>query len=163
MWKIILEAFSVYISSAFKFIFGPLLGMKEDLHIAVTIIATSCGMMTAVIIFAFFGDFLRRRVFPIFRRKTYNQTEELKNFEKKAKWKTFYSRYGLGGIAFLTPILLTPIGGTLLAVAFGSPRPKILIYMLISASIWSVILTFSVYLGHDWLVDHVKWFSNVPD
>jgi hypothetical protein len=61
----------------------------------------------------------------------------------------------------LTPVILTPIGGTLLAVGFGSPRPKILLYMLISAGFWSVVLTFSIYLGHEWLVDYVKRFSNV--
>jgi hypothetical protein len=45
----------------------------------------------------------------------------------------------------LTPIILTPIGGTLLAVSSGSPREKIVFYMFISASFWSVVISSAVY------------------
>jgi len=161
MWEIILKAFSVYLSATLKFIFGPLGGMAAGLNVFITIGATVAGMMTSVGLITFFGDFLRKRVFPLFRKRKNHNQEDLKDQQKKLKWKKVYDRYGLGGIAFLTPVILTPIGGTLLAVGFGSPRPKILLYMLISAGFWSVVLTFSIYLGHDWIVDYVKRVSNV--
>lgn len=161
MWEIILKAFSVYLSATLKFIFGPLGGMAAGLNLFITIAVTIAGMMTSVSVIAFFGDFLRKRVFPLFKRKKAEDQSDLNNHRKKLKWKKIYDRYGLGGIAFLTPVILTPIGGTLLAVGFGSPRPKILFYMLISACFWAVVLTFSIYLGHDWIIDHVKKFSNI--
>lgn len=161
MWEIILKAFSVYLSSTLKFIFGPLGGMAAGLNVFITIAVTIAGMMTSVSVIAFFGDFLRKRVFPLFKRKRDDNHEDPGNHQKSLKWKKIYDKYGLGGIAFLTPVILTPIGGTLLAIGFGSPRPKILLYMLISAGFWAVVLSFSIYLGHDWIVVQVKKFSNV--
>ena len=49
------------------------------------------------------------------------------------------------GVALLTPIILTPIGGTLLAVSSGSPRRKIIVYMFISSSFWSVVISSAIY------------------
>lgn len=161
MWEIILKTFSVYVSASLKFIFGPLGGMAAGLNVFITIGATIAGMMTSVAVISFFGDFLQKRVFPLFRKRSTNEQDALAQHQKRLRWKIFYRRYGLGGIAFLTPVILTPIGGTLLAIGFGSPRPKILMYMLFSAAFWAVILTISVYLGHDWIVDYVKRFSNV--
>lgn len=161
MWEVILKAFSVYLSSTLKFIFGPLGGKASDLNIFLTILVTIGGMMTSVTAIAYFGDFIRNRIFPIFRRKSTDAKLQEAEMQKRIKWKAFYRKYGLGGIAFLTPVILTPIGGTLLAVGFGSPRHKILVYMLISAACWAVILTFSVYLGYDWIVDQARRFSNV--
>lgn len=159
MWELIVKILSVYLSSTLKFIFGPLGGKAAGLHMVITMLTTIAGMMTSVSAIAFFGDFLRKRIFPIFRRKNSenNSDKDLKNL----KWKIFYRKYGLGGISFLTPVILTPIGGTLLAVGFGSPRPKILAYMLISAAFWAVVLTCSVYFGYDWIVEQVRKFSNV--
>ncbi|MDH5398541.1 MAG: hypothetical protein OEX02_10360, partial [Cyclobacteriaceae bacterium] len=56
-----------------------------------------------------------------------------------------WKRFGALGIAFLTPILLMPIGGTLILTSFGSPRKKIFTYMLMSATFWSVLICLVVY------------------
>jgi hypothetical protein len=66
-------------------------------------------------------------------------------------------KYGLGGIAFFTPLILTPIGGTLLALSTNKPRENILVYMLISAIFWSTLFTFAVYsFGHAVLPNFIK-------
>jgi hypothetical protein len=66
-------------------------------------------------------------------------------------------KYGLGGIAFFTPLIFTPIGGTLLALSTNKPREKILVYMLISAIFWSALFTFAVYaFGNAVLPDFIK-------
>ncbi|MDL5045999.1 hypothetical protein QQ054_08125 [Oscillatoria amoena NRMC-F 0135] len=57
-----------------------------------------------------------------------------------------WRKYGLAGVALLTPLIFTPIGGTILAVAFGSPKDKILIYMFISAVFWAVMFSTLIYL-----------------
>jgi hypothetical protein len=57
----------------------------------------------------------------------------------------------------LTPVLLTPIGGTLLAVSSGSPKEKIILFMFVSASVWSVIFSVAVYLlGNEFLPEFMK-------
>lgn len=143
MWAEILKALSVYVSSMIKFIFGPIGGKAAGLHLITTMVVTAAGMMTVVIAFTYFGEYIRK----IISRWT-SKKKELKDATPK-KSSEFFRKYGLAGVAFFTPIILTPIGGTLLAVGISPNREKIIFYMLISASVWSVILTFAVYFGYD--------------
>lgn len=136
----ILRAIPIYFSCMFKFILGPVGGYAIKLNILTTIITTVAGMMTVVLAFAFFGDWLRMRFLNrIFRKRK-------KFSERNRRFVLFWRKYGLAGVAALTPIVFTPIVGALLAVSFGSPRDKLIIYMFISASFWSVALTLVIYL-----------------
>jgi membrane protein DedA with SNARE-associated domain len=143
MWEEILKALSIYVSSMIKFIFGPIGGKAAGLHLITTMVVTAAGMMTMVVAFTYFGEFLRAKILHRFFPK--------KELEEKApkKRSAFFTKYGLAGIALLTPVILTPIGGTLLAVGVSSNREKIIFYMLISACVWSVILTLAVYFGYE--------------
>ncbi|GIL22441.1 MAG: hypothetical protein BroJett042_09540 [Bacteroidota bacterium] len=148
MWDEILKATSVYFSSMIKFIFGPIGGKAAGLHLITTMVVTTAGMMTMVTAFTYFGDFIRKRIIERFRKpKPADETVASK--------RNFFKRYGLAGVAFLTPVILTPIGGTILAVSISPKREKILLYMLISAGVWSVILTCAVYFGYDAVMEWV--------
>src|SRR5688500_1765593 len=117
MWEEILKAFTlVYLPSMLKFIFGPLAGYASGLNLLSTIIGTTAGIMAVVFAVTNSGDWLRKHVFSRFFRSKKKTEAQEKKFA--ALWK----RYGLHGIALLTPIILTPIGGTLLAVSSGSPK-----------------------------------------
>jgi hypothetical protein len=96
-------------------------------------------MMTVVILFAFFGDFMRTKVLDRFfpKRKRFS----VRNRKIVGIWK----KYGLLGVAALTPVLLTPIGGALLAVSVGTPRNKLILFMFVSAAIWSTVFSVSIY------------------
>lgn len=143
-----MKAASVYLSSMIKFIFGPIGGKAAGLHLITTMIVTTAGMMTVVVAFTYFGEFIRKKIMDrIFKKK------ESKSDPNK---RTVMTKYGLAGIAFLTPIILTPIGGTLLAVGVSPNREKIIFYMLISACAWSVILTFAVYFGYDAVMNFIR-------
>jgi len=73
------------------------------------------------------------------------------------KFVTVWKKYGIVGVAALMPLLLTPIGGTILAVGFGAPKNKIIFYMFISASVWAIIFTFAIYeFGKAVLPDFIK-------
>lgn len=134
----ILRALPVYFSCMLKFIFGPAGGYAVGLHPVTTIVTTVAGMMTVVFLLTFFGNWIRTKVFGRFKRRKVN----LKRAERFAKiWK----RYGLVGVAVLTPIILTPIGGTLLALSSGSSKQKIILYMFLSSSFWSVVISLAIY------------------
>ncbi len=150
MWAEILKALSVYVSSMIKFIFGPIGGKAAGLHLITTMVVTAAGMMTVVIAFTYFGEYIRK----IISRWTSKKKEP--NDATPKKRSEFFRKYGLAGVAFFTPIILTPIGGTLLAVGISPNREKIIFYMLISACVWSVILTFAVYFGYDAVMNFVN-------
>jgi len=107
-------------------------------------------MMTVVLAFAFFGDLIKKYVVNrYFQRKT-------RFSEKNKKFVRIWRKYGLAGVAALTPLLFTPIGGALLAVGFGSPRDKLIIYMFVSASFWSVALTVLIYFLGDTAINYLR-------
>jgi membrane protein DedA with SNARE-associated domain len=139
MTEEILKAIPVFLSSALKFIFGPIEGYGLKLHFITTFISTVGGMMLSVVAFTYFGDWLRKGLLKRFFLDK-NQPEK-----PHTKFGDFIKKYGLGGVAFLTPLFLTPIGGTILAVSMGKPKNKILVFMLISAIGWALVFTFLSY------------------
>ena len=152
MWEEILKAFSlVYLPSMLKFIFGPLGGYAAKLNMATTIIGTVAGTMTIVLLFSFAGDWLREHVINRFfpKRKRFS--------ERNRRFVIIWKKYGVAGVAFLTPLILTPIGGTLVAISFGSPRDKLILYMFISASAWASIFSLAIYLfGNNVFPEYMK-------
>lgn len=139
MWEEILKAIPVYFSSMIKFILGPAGGYAAGLKLITTVLTTVLGMMTVVLGFTYFGNWLKRTLFDRFFKNRKRFTVGNRRFVNI--WK----KYGLAGVAALTPIILTPIGGTLLALSSGSPKEKIILYMFISAVVWSVFFTAIIY------------------
>jgi membrane protein DedA with SNARE-associated domain len=151
MLEEIAKAIPIYFFSMVKFISGPLGGYWANLNIFTTILVTVAGMMTVVLAFSFFGDFLRNKLLRSFflNRKKFTV--------RNRKLVTLWKKYGLVGVAALTPILLTPIGGTLLAISFGTPKNKLIFAMFVSASAWSVLLTAIIYFfGNNVLPDFIQ-------
>ncbi|RAU81580.1 hypothetical protein DP923_15205 [Pontibacter arcticus] len=123
-----------------KFFAGPVTGISLGLSYFETVLLTAAGMMTSVVVFSFIGRaasrwLSKRRVAkrqPMFSKKNRNIVKV---------WK----RFGVSGIAFLTPLLLTPIFGTIVAALFGASRKRIILHMLWSAVMWSFAMTFLVF------------------
>lgn len=131
--------FLVYISSTLKFIFGPTLGVVYGFSVFVTGTLTMLGMMTSVYAFTYFGTWIRHKA------QNFWQKENKKVFSKKSRrYVKIWKNYGIPGIAMLTPVLLMPIGGTIIANAFGGKRKDIIKWMWISCLFWSYLITWLV-------------------
>ncbi len=129
--------FSIYILSTVKFIAGPLTGLATGTGFIETCVLTVLGMMTSVVIFSYFGKFLRER----FLKKWF--AKKKKFTKKNRQFITIWKKYGLFGISFLTPLLFSPIGGAVLASALGgmTHKGKLFVYMFFSACFWSLVYT----------------------
>lgn len=130
---------SVMLASMLKFIGGPLAGAALNLPWYITALCTAVGMMLSVVAVVYAGAVLQTLI-SRFRKKPPRRFTRRTRLAVRV-WK----RFGLAGIAFLTPLILTPIGGTTLAMSFRVARTKIIIYMLISALAWGVIQSFALY------------------
>ena len=132
MFSEIFKYLSVFLASSIKFIAGPTMGTIAGFSLFETILITILGMMTSVLIFSFFGEQIKQRFLP----KWFKNKKLFSNNNRR--FKVLWKRYGLFGVTFLTPILFSPIGGTLLVTATGASRKKVLTYMLFSAVFWSI-------------------------
>jgi len=153
----LLKAIPAFLFSMLKFILGPTLGYAAGLHIVTTTLVTIAGMMTSVTLFTYFGEWIRTMILNRFYK---NQPKFTPRSRKIAGWR----KYGLTGIAILTPLILSPVLGTLLAVGATRSKTRIWITMLVSASVWSVVLSAVIYfLGRDYIPDFMRWiFRNAP-
>lgn len=123
----------VYLISMFKFLGGPAFGSAYDLNIIGTAAMTILGMMTSVTIISFYGRKFRMWIQSKYKFKRKIFTKRNRRIIK------IWRGYGEFGVAFFTPILFSPVIGTLLITTLGGKRKRVLIYMLISAIFWAFI------------------------
>lgn len=153
MWEEILKAIPVYFASMLKFILGPVGGYTAGLNLLTTILSTVFGMMTIVFVFTYSGNWFREKVLSRFVKKK----TKGKFSSSSKRFVTIWKKYGLPGVALLTPLFLTPIGGTLLAISSGSPKDKIIFYMFLSAAFWAVIFSMAIYFfGNEVLPEFIR-------
>jgi hypothetical protein len=133
---------TVFLVSMFKFVIGPTTGIFSGLTIVESALLTTLGMMTSVFLFSFGGTAVRDWWFTTFRhdRKLFSP--------RNRKVVKFWIRYGIKGLALLTPIVFSPIVGTLLAISFGEEKSRIFRFMLISSLFWGFVLSGSIWLIH---------------
>ncbi|PZV82960.1 hypothetical protein CLV31_108160 [Algoriphagus aquaeductus] len=134
--------FGIYFLSLFKFIAGPVLGSAAGYQPWQMMGVTILSMMSSVTIFTFLGDRLKK----IYQSKIGSKKKLFTRRNRNIV--SVWSKYGELGIAFLTPILLTPIGGTLILVSFGTQKRRIFTYMFLSAVIWAAFFSYSI----DWIL-----------
>jgi uncharacterized membrane protein len=139
MMENILTLLGIYFVSWFKFIAGPVLGSAAGYSVWENVLVTVAGMMTSVIIFTLIGSKIRKLIEVKFKR-----TPKLIFSKKNRRIVQLWRKYGEIGIAFFTPIILSPIGGTLIMVSFGVKKRHIYLHMLWSASLWAVIISLSI-------------------
>jgi hypothetical protein len=131
--------FAVMAASSIKFVAGPLTGFGLGLSMLETIVCTWIGMMFTVTVMLTIGRFLVQQIARI-------RVQKPKLFSGRVRYAvSIWQRFGIKGIAVMTPLLFTPIGGSLLALSFKVPTPRVLFFMAISGIFWSVIFTVMFY------------------
>ncbi|EPR68957.1 hypothetical protein [Cyclobacterium qasimii] len=128
----------IYFLCLFKFVAGPLLGAAAGYSLLEIVVVTVSGMMTSVVLFTYLGDWFMRNWNVLISKKPKRFTKRTRNVIKV--WKKF----GIWGIALLTPLILTPIGGTVVLTSFGIAKKKILLTMFVSALVWAFAFGLSI-------------------
>ncbi len=129
----------VMIATGLKFIAGPITGFGLGLTWYETVIFTWLGAMLTIsltlsmgkLLIEFIGRFRKQK--PII-------------FSKRVRYAVqIWQKFGIKGIAALTPLIFTPIGGSLLALSFKVPLPRVLFFMAISSFLWALFYTGAIY------------------
>lgn len=121
-----------------KFAFAPVVAVGLGLSFWDTFIFTVAGMMTTVIVLAFIGERLRPWLLRVFFPNRRIFTSRNRRIVK------IWRKYGVVGVAFLTPILFSPVVGMMIALAFGEKRLRIIVTMGVSALFWGVVLSLMI-------------------
>lgn len=138
----------------------PALGLAiaHDMKPWQIFVTLSSGSMIGVTFFTLFG--LRFRKWRKVRRMRKGIYKPLK-YRKARKWKRMWMRFGLPGIALITPPMISPPVGALIAVIFERSKTRILIYMAVSVLLWSALFAVVGDQFLDWVHGPVE--TVVPD
>lgn len=143
MLEEVLSYLGIFLLACLKSIFPPVLGPAAGMSKLEIIIVTVAGLMTSVTLFTFVGEKIKTNIIPIFIKKP-------KKFSKQSRRMVrIWKKYGIIGTCFLTPLILSPVGGSLLVSSVGAPRRQVFLYMLAFGIFWAVIWTYSV----DYLIE----------
>lgn len=133
MVEYILTFSGIYFLCLFKFIAGPVLGNAAGYSLLETVLVTVSGMMTSVFFFTYLGEWIKRNW-------TIKVRTNPRRFSKRTRnIVNIWQKFGVWGIAALTPLLLTPIGGTIILTSFGISKRRIIFSMLVSGIFWALI------------------------
>jgi len=146
----VLTILTIYILCMFKIIFGPTMGYAAGFSPLLTVIITVAGMMTTILLFTFLGERIRENILRKYFKPKKVFTRRNRQFVK------IWRRYGELGVSFLTPILLSPPGGAIIAMALGGSRKKTIGYMLLWSIVWTTIITYTFYYSGDALRDFLR-------
>ena len=166
-WKII----QVILVSSVKFVAGPFFAYYDnryDFTFFETVLYCVIGGMLGVIVFTYFSKPIFHFWYSIKRLvKSFFSKEEMfskpvadidvpievhyEYLDRSAKGRLFtrrnrhivrvWRKYGLFGVALLTPIILSIPIGTLVANSLVQNRKKIMLYMFVSILFWSLFMT----------------------
>jgi hypothetical protein len=166
----IIKIIQVILLSSVKFLTGPTFAYYNksyEFTFFEVILYSVIGGMLGVFVFTFFSDKIQLawQLFKSKFKKTFsnnNYSEPVADVDKPIKIKytyindkqepkkvftkrnrrlvTIFRKYGLFGIALLTPVLLSIPIGTIVANSFEPKKRKIFLFMFISILFWSTLM-----------------------
>lgn len=151
-WKYLAELLSVFLTACTKFLFSPSVGYYFGFSAWETFFVTTAGGLTGIFAFAFLGELLRRYwryficLFMVpFSRHSYTElvNKPSKRFSKmKRLIVQVKRRFGLAGLAFITPAIISIPVGTVIGMNLYSKKGKVLFALCVSLLLWSAALNF---------------------
>ena len=138
-----LEALSIFLLSAVKFMWAPGTSIAAGFTFWQTIIITSLGGMVGILFFYYFGHL----IFMSFDKWRYRNKPKKLFTKRSRRIITVKERFGLIGFTFLTPAIISIPIGCVIAAKFFYQNKQTLPLLLGFTIVWSFILTiFSVYI-----------------
>ncbi len=134
-----LKYLSVVVAAIFKFLAGPLAGLALGLEWYETALCSALGMMIGVVMTTYIGKGIQLLLAK-------RQKKPPRRFTRASRMTVqVWKRFGIIGIAALTPLLLSPMGGAAISVAFRVHRYRIFLWMLISSLTVGALICYLVF------------------
>ena len=130
------EYLAVFLWSGFKFMVGVGLSLALGLGLWPRLLLTLAGGVAGVWVFNYFGAALRRQ---IRRWRGLPEAPPAPSAFQQRIWQ----RYGLWGVALLTPPLFSPPIGAAIVLAFGTPPGRAARAMTLAMLLWALVFAFA--------------------
>jgi len=150
----LISSFFIFLGSIVKFSMGSLAAIAANLGLGGSL-ANIIGGIIGIVLFTYLGGYMQDYLVKKFPKRFGRRFTSSNRFLVRIKQK-----FGLGGIAALTPIVLSIPVGVLFALALTHDKKKILVSMLASMFFWATILFLPYFLFDINVVDIItRWFE----
>lgn len=129
-WAQLAFYLSVFLVSGVKFMVGVAMSLAKGLSFWEQFVCTTGGGIAGSVFFTYLGDAIRRGISRLRGRPPKPLAP---------RWVRLWERYGLWGVALLTPPILSPPIGTAIALAFRTPRGLLVRRLTIAMLIWGFL------------------------
>ncbi len=146
----IISSLIVFLGSSLKFSAGALYAIAGNLGLEGSL-ANIIGGVMGIVLFTYLGGFIQEFFVRRFPNRFGKKFTRSNRFLVRVKRK-----FGLNGIAAITPIILSIPVGVLFALAFTHDKKKILISMFISVLFWGTIFFLPYFLFNINVMDLVR-------
>jgi hypothetical protein len=152
----IISSIVVLFGSILKFSMFSLAAIGANLGFEGSL-ANVIGGIIGIVLFTYLGSFIQDYFVKKFPNKFGKKFTRSNRFLVKVK-----QRFGLGGIAALTPVILSIPVGVLFALAVTHDKKKIMLSMFISVLFWATVLFLPYFLFNINILDWVRGFFERP-
>lgn len=118
-----------------KYLVGMIYAKADGLNFYETLTFGALGGILGVIVFSYFGAFLRRYSKGL---RKYFQLKH--NYSRAKRLMTFWHKYGIIGMAFISPFV-SPMIAVIVALAFREKPLNIIRYYCTALVLWTVIFS----------------------
>jgi len=129
-WAQLAFYLSVFVVSGVKFMVGVAMSLARGLSFWEQFLCTTVGGIAGSVFFTYLGDAIRRWISRLRGRSPKPLA---------TRWVRLWERYGLWGVALLTPPILSPPVGTAIALAFRTPRGLLIKRLTIAILLWGFV------------------------
>jgi ABC-type antimicrobial peptide transport system permease subunit len=138
-----LQVILIVILSATKFFAAPITSLNIGFNYLQTLMLTIAGGILGVVVFYYLSNVIAFLFIKILKAVNGNK---LPAKPKIFTWKNrmivnIVRKYGLLGVAVITPVILSIPLGTFLAARYFHDRNQVLKYLCASVVFWSVIIS----------------------
>ncbi len=137
MIELILKYLSVAGLASLKMVPAVALAGSENLSAAETFFSLVAGGITGVSVFTYFGKKIRDAIQNFRNKRTKKKVLTKNKIRRMRLIIKIWRRFGILGVAFLTPPFFSPPIGPAIAIAFGERPKRIIIFLSISVILWS--------------------------
>lgn len=156
-----LKILIVFLVSSIKFLFAPALSFGLGLNFIQTWLSTTAGGIVGVVIFFFLSKWILQLYsryffyyFHLLKVKIYTSLNisvpkliPARRFTKRNRMIIkIVNKFGMFGIVFLTPVLLSIPLGTFIATRYYSSNRFLLVYLSTSVLFWSLFMSSAISL-----------------
>lgn len=134
--ELLLKILTVLFWSAIKYIVGISFAIGFGFNQIEILLYTVLGGMMGVVVYLYLWEFILHTYYKYFPKKI----KPIKFTKWKRRLVVFIRKYEVWGVALLTPIILTPPVGTILASAIETNKWRIKLIMFFSFCFWTLLI-----------------------